>query len=159
DPRTEADRGDPPQASPGRASSLPAPELEEVDAADLAAEAEAEMEFLPLLGRDGYFVKGWSHLIAGYPRCGKTELVMACVPSWLAAGETVLYLAEEGRPIWRQRVHDRPVGSRGMRLVFALGREPAELLVRMRDGAESVVIIDTARNLRVLPDDENDNAA
>jgi hypothetical protein len=45
--------------------------LLELDAFQLQQQELAEMKYIPLLGKDGYFVEGWSHIIAGYPRCGK----------------------------------------------------------------------------------------
>jgi len=56
------------------------PKLYEIDAEDLLQrDAPEALEYLPLLGKDGYFVRGWSHVLAGYPRCGKTELMLACI--------------------------------------------------------------------------------
>src|SRR5262249_23568971 len=135
-------------------------DLEEIDAADLAAaDDDSQLQFVPLLGREGYIVRGWSHVVSGYPRCGKTDLLVACCPSWLQAGETILYFTEEPRSIWRYRLANSPGPWRGMRLVFALGVAPLELMARIQRGKETIVVIDTARNLGILPRDENDNAA
>jgi hypothetical protein len=138
------------------------PLLDEVDAAELAAEEGEdgdELEFLPLLGHGGYLVKGWSHLLVGAPRSGKTELLAACIPTWLQAGETILFFTEESRDMWRMRLRQRPGPWAGMRLVFGYGAKPTDLLARMKRGAESVVILDTIRGLGVLPHDECDNGA
>jgi DNA repair protein RadA/Sms len=136
------------------------PELDEVDAEKLAAEGDDQpLDFLPLLNRDGYIVRGWSHLVAGYPRTGKTELLVECIPMWLRGGLRVLYFTEELRAMWKRRLRALPGPWKGLRLVFGLGAQPLDLRVRMADGPEEVVIIDTARNLGLLPDDENDNAA
>jgi hypothetical protein len=135
-------------------------QLDEIDAADLANEGDgAELDFIPLLGRADYIVRGWSHVLAGYPRCGKTDLLAACIPSWLARGDTILYLTEEPRSIWRYRLANSLGPWRGMRLVFGLGVEPLELMVRIQHGTETIIVIDTVRNLGILPRDENDNAA
>jgi hypothetical protein len=138
------------------------PLLDEVDAAELAAEEGEDgddLEFLPLLGHEGRFVKGWSHLLVGYPRCGKTELLVACIPAWLQAGETVLFFTEESRDMWRKRLKQRPGPWAGMRLVFGYAAGSTILLERMQRGTESVVILDTIRGLGVLPSDECDNGA
>jgi hypothetical protein len=141
-------------AGPAGSTSL------EIDAEDLLASAvETDLEYLPLLGRDGYFVRGWSHLIAGYPRCGKTELLAACIPDWLRDGERVLYFTEEARDMWEKRLRRREGPWRGLQLFFALGVPAADLLARMTAGQESVVVADTIRNLGILPADENDNSA
>jgi hypothetical protein len=134
--------------------------VDEVDASELVTGCPCpKLEYLPLLGRDGYIVEGWSNLLAGYPRCGKTDLITACCPAWLAAGTTILYMTEESRPIWEQRLAQSPGSWQGMRLKFALGAQPLELLERMAKGEESVVIVDSIRNLGILPPDENANAA
>ncbi len=134
--------------------------LDEIDGEDLLKEAPAAaLEYLPVLGKDGYLVVGWSHLLAGYPRCGKTELLLASVHDWLRLGQSVLYFTEEPRSIWRQRLHQRPGPWSGLRLVFGLGGPPLELLERVIVGREQVVVVDTLRNLGLLGADECDNAA
>jgi phage/plasmid primase-like uncharacterized protein len=146
-------------AGPGDAPAS-ADESGEIDAEDLLAEpAPPDLEYLPLLGVAGYFVEGWSHLLAGYPRSGKTELLIACARDWANRGVKVLFITEEPRRLWRHRLEKRQGPWRGVRLVFGLGRPPAELLARITGGKEPVVIIDTIRNLGVLGEDENDNAA
>lgn len=136
------------------------PALDEVDAAELAVSGEAlHLEYLPLLGQDGYLVRGWSHLIAGYPRVGKTELLAASCRDWLAAGERIVYFTEEPRPIWAHRLARAVDAWQGMRLVFALGANPHTLLERLRAGEETVAVVDTIRGLGVIRGDECDNAA
>src|SRR4029077_19392885 len=113
--------------------------LDEVDAGDLAAASgDLQVDYLPLLGQEGYLVRGWSHIIAGYPRTGKTELVTACCRDWLAMGERVLYLSEEPRSVWEHRLCRAPEAWAGLRLVFALGVPPLDLLARAKSGKESV---------------------
>jgi hypothetical protein len=133
--------------------------LDEADAADLLTEEDAPLAYLPLLGQDGYLFKGWSNLLASYPRAGKTELLAACCRHWVERGDSVLYLTEESRAIWRKRVHRLGSLPRGMQLVFAFGHEPSKLLGRIRHCQQPVVVVDTLRNLGFLPEDENDNAA
>jgi hypothetical protein len=134
--------------------------LDEIDAEALLAEAPpGALKYLPLLGRDGYFVVGWSHVLAGYPRSGKTELLVASLREWLRRGRRVLFFTEEPREMWRQRLHQHPGPWGGLQLVFALGKPPAEMLARMVAGGEDVVVIDTLRNLGILGEDECDNAA
>jgi hypothetical protein len=147
-------------SSSATVATYPAMALEEVDAQDLANSPEAgNLDYLPLLGHEGYFVKGWSHLLAGYPRCGKTELLAGACREWLAAGCKILFFTEESRSIWHKRTIQSPGLWKGLQLVFALGRDPHDLLGRMMAGKEDAVIVDTIRNLQVLPCDENDNAA
>ena len=134
--------------------------LDETDADALLAEAPpGALEYLPLLGRDGYFVVGWSHILAGYPRTGKTELLVASLREWLRLGQRVLFFTEEPREMWRQRLHQHQGPWGGLQLVFALCQPPDEILARMVAGKETVVVIDTLRNLGILGEDECDNSA
>ncbi|MCM8750693.1 bifunctional DNA primase/polymerase, partial [Thermomicrobiaceae bacterium CFH 74404] len=132
--------------------------LRELDAADLAtADLPAELPSLPLLSQDGYVIEGWSHLVAGYPKAGKTELVYACVREWVRAGRSVLWLTEESELVWAHRLRRDPALPRGLRLVFGLGERPDRLLDRAMRGDEPVVVIDTIRSLLGIAD-EADNA-
>ncbi len=116
-----------------------------------------EPNSLPVLGQPGIMVRGWSHLFAGYPRKGKTELLARLVRSWLDSGETVLYLAEEARSTWALRLAGIGGDWSGLMVLFGLGIEPAVLLARMRSGAETVVIVDTIRNLLQLVDERHNS--
>ena len=135
------------------------PALDEIDAGDLAASQETyHLAYLPLLGLEGYIVRGWSHLLAGYPRAGKTELMAACCRDWLAMGERILYFTEEPRSIWAHRLASSPDDAwRGMRLIFALGSDRLAIMERMRVGTETIVVLDALRNLGLIPFDECDN--
>jgi hypothetical protein len=135
-------------------------QLDEVNAAELAVSvADLHLDYLPLLGQEGYLVRGWSHLIASYPRAGKTDLLTACCRDWLAIGEHVLYLTEEPRDVWIHRLSTAPNAWQGMQVVFGLGADPAQLIARAKGGQENIVIIDTIRNLGLAGQDENDNTA
>jgi DNA repair protein RadA/Sms len=138
---------------------------EELAAAGAAGSAGASLPSLPLLGREGYIIQGWSHLVAGYPRAGKTELLAAQVVDWCRAGRSVLYFSEEPRSIWTVRLArlaaglaegDRAALAR-LAVVFALGSDPEALLTRALRGHEAVVVLDTLRNLLLLRD-ETDNS-
>ncbi len=130
-----------------------------VDMADLAARGgPQELESLPLLGRLGYIIKGWGHILAGLPKVGKTELLFACVREWLPAGVKVLWLSEEDEQLWLQRLARYPNIPRGGRVVFGRGCPPPELLALAKASGADVVIVDTIRTMLQIPD-ENDNSA
>jgi hypothetical protein len=80
--------------------------IPEADATALASETspDADLSSLPLLGLPGYIIEGWSHLVAGYPRAGKTELLTRLCLDWLKLGKKVLYITEEPRSIWQRRL-------------------------------------------------------
>ena len=131
----------------------------EINAADLVARWSSHERgsppSLPFLDRPGYVVRGWSHLIASYPKVGKTELVTALVESW--QDETVLYFTEEPDSVWQHRLADRGENFRHLQLCPALGADPSMILERIEAGSESVIVIDTIRNLLGIRD-ESDNA-
>jgi uncharacterized ParB-like nuclease family protein len=143
----------------GGAAAPAASGLDEVDAVELLAKSPAlDLHYLPLLGREGYFVKGWSHLLSAYPRTGKTELLLRCIRQWLQEGETVLYFTEEPRPIWVHRLRRNAGPWDGLRLVFGLAVDPAQLLARASAADQSVLIVDSIRNLGLMGEDETDNS-
>lgn len=136
--------------------------LRECDAADLMDEPDEPIPWMPLLGFDGFIIKGWSHLLSGYTRLGKTELITETLSQWLHDGQRILYFTEEPRGLWKQRIRKRfldhnEVWPHGLQLVFALGVDPKELIYRLQTGNEPVVFIDTLRTL-LQPYNENDNS-
>lgn len=112
--------------------------------------------YLPLLGKDGFIVNGFSHLLASYPKCGKTTLLAQMVLDWSGAGTQVLYLTEEPQLAWEERLRDLPAGWDDVSFIFALGMDYKAILQAIKGGDEEVVIIDTLRLLGIA--DENDNA-
>src|SRR5207245_8604440 len=66
---------------------------------------------------------------------------------------------EEAQNLWEARLETLPELYRleHVTLFFALGVQPAELLKRIKRGNETVVVIDTIRNLLGL-EDEKDNS-
>src|ERR1019366_4851314 len=70
------------------------------EARQIAAES---LEHLPVLGVDGYIVKGWTHLLAGWWRLGKSELMAAVMLPWLRRGLRVLWITEEAPSLWVDR--------------------------------------------------------
>jgi len=131
----------------------------EVNLATLQADAKNSekppLSFLPVLGQDRLIVKGWSHLVAGYPKAGKTELVVRMIAEW--SEEHILYVTEEPESVWDARMQGLPEIHGHVVLYLGLGVKPAEILDRVKGGDETVVIIDTVRNLLGLRD-ETDNS-
>lgn len=132
--------------------------LEKVEFTSLATDGvSAGLESLPMLGQDGYFIKGWAHILAAYPKVGKTELLFACTKEWCTEGQKVLWLSEEGEQVWRHRRVRQADFPEGLRLVFGLGHKERDLLEEAVSGTEDVVIVDTVRSLLNIRD-ENDNS-
>jgi hypothetical protein len=146
-------------SSTGEATVLPPAQT----AAELLADDSVPVEFpsLPLLGRQGYIVEGWSHLLGGYPKAGKTELLSAFAQGSLSLGKSILWLTEEWQHIWKPRLTswkcDEPDWVHRFRLQYANGWG----FRRCADAASQVdadiVIFDTIRYL--FRTDENDPSA
>ncbi len=133
--------------------------MREVNLAHLQAEAKKgdvpPLTFLPVLGQERLIVKGWSHLLAGYPKSGKTELVVRMIAEW--PEERILYITEEPESVWDARMRELPETYGHVTLYYGLGVKPREILERVRSGEETIVILDTVRNLLGLRD-ETDNS-
>lgn len=126
-----------------------------VSALDLRRTDRPLRTSLPLLGQLGYFIKGWSHLVAGYGKSGKTTLISASVPGW---GDTrLLWVTEESRAVWEERLPTWDTLPPNLKLVFGLGASRGELLATAAQSDAEVVIYDTIRNLFQL-EDENNNS-
>lgn len=127
-----------------------------VNASALQAQGEDnKLDSMPFLGREGYIVKGWSHMLAAYPKVGKTELLLRLCFIW--QGERILFFTEEPQQVWQARLGRFKENITHVTLAFALGAAPEEILRDIRESADTVVIIDTVRNLLDLQD-EKDNS-
>ena len=51
-----------------------------------ARKAGDAIQYLPVLGVGGFIVRGWTHLLAGWGRLGKSGLMAATVLPWLRLG-------------------------------------------------------------------------
>jgi hypothetical protein len=133
--------------------------LIELNGATLAAAGPVErtLPSMPFLGQNGYIIRGWSHVLSGYPRAGKTELAVALVREWLDLGEEVLYITEEPLSIWQARLRSIPGDWSGLTVVFGLSEDPDTPLQRAFAKNGTIVIIDTIRSLLQIRD-ENDNS-
>ena len=134
-----------------------APRLRRVRASELLSGEPYTPEYLPLLGMDGFIVKGWSHIVAAYPKTGKTELITDAVLTWVRQGVCVLYFTEEPEDIWRLRLAQRAGGLDGLVLVPAMGAGVDAVLAEVERAGEPVIVIDTTRQVLGLQD-EKDNS-
>jgi DNA repair protein RadA/Sms len=123
---------------------------------------------LPVLGESGYFVKGESHILAAFPKTGKTVLAVNTILPWLRDDPKMIcvYFSEESPRMWAARLA-RDVryqsGSDRLFVIAAKGMGPDNMWKVLRhyypDGTlahNGVVVIDTLRLLKVV--DENDSA-
>jgi predicted ATP-dependent serine protease len=131
----------------------------EVNLGDLQTRAiekgKTAVDFLSVLGQEGFIVKGWTHLLAAYPKTGKTELLARLMAEW--EGESILYFTEEPSGAWDARIQKLPRGYHNVQLFYGLGATPQEILERLEAGDETVVVLDTIRNLLSLHDETNNS--
>ena len=159
-----------PESQPLGRVAAEAEELEPVDGgvriftiAEARERNQESIEYLQVLGMDGYVVKGWTHLLAGWWRLGKSELMMACVMPWLRAGLRVIWVTEEPDSIWADRAdaadaNYADIPWENLTLIDAMSGKPSELLATVDALDSDVVIADTIREvcgvLSMKDDDE-----
>jgi DNA-binding transcriptional ArsR family regulator len=123
----------------------------------LSSNAEHELEYVPLLGVDGLIARGTITLLGAHPKAGKTTLLIHACREWLQQGLRVVYLSEDSRAIWRERVKRFP--KLGALILNTIPRAHPENWARaVREQEPDMVIVDTIR--RFMPaKDENDSAS
>jgi DNA-binding transcriptional ArsR family regulator len=123
----------------------------------LTSNAEHELEYIPLLGVDGIIARGTITLLGAHPKAGKTTLLIHACREWLQQGLRVVYLSEDTRAIWRERVKRFP--ELGALILNAIPRaHPENWAQAVRELEPDIVIVDTIR--RFMPaKDENDSAS
>jgi hypothetical protein len=123
----------------------------------LSSDAEHELEYVPLLGVDGLIARGTLTLLGAHPKAGKTTLLIHACREWLQQNRRVVYLSEDSRPVWRERVKRFPELS--ALILNAIPRAHPENWARaVRELEPDIVIVDTIR--RFMPaKDENDSAS
>jgi predicted ATP-dependent serine protease len=132
--------------------------MDVVSAPDLCNEKIEEGTFLPFLGKSGLIRKDWTTLISGYPKIGKTELMIRLILEWTILGESVLYLTEEPRSVWQARLAQfKDQFDITFRIAFAMGRSKKEINELINITPASIIVVDTVRNLLGL-ENENDNS-
>ncbi len=127
----------------------------ELHASELQEKARAggtQLESLPLLGQEGFIFRGLSHLVSGYPKAGKTELLARVVAEW--RDDSVLWFTEEPDVVWETRLASLPSHYDHVILRFALGETLDAMRERILTGDESIVVIDTTKLLGL--EDAND---
>lgn len=128
--------------------------LVRVAAGELKETSKSSLDYIPVLGRKDIVVKGWSHLLAAYPKVGKTEFICSQIDEWVKSFR-ILCLTEENESIWADRLKNR--AWEGVNFVYALGTTVEEIASCIRAGNEDVVIIDTVRAALGI-EQENDNS-
>jgi len=123
----------------------------------LSSDAEHELEYVPLLGVDGLIARGTLTLLGAHPKAGKTTLLIHACRAWVQQNLRVVYLSEDSRAVWRERVKRFP--ELNALILNAIPRAHPENWARaVRELEPDIVIVDTIR--RFMPaKDENDSAS
>jgi hypothetical protein len=123
----------------------------------LADDAEHELEYIPLLSIEGLIARGTITLIGAHPKAGKTTFLIHACREWLRQGLKVVYLSEDSRAVWRERVKRFPELS--ALILNTIPRAHPENWARaVCEQEPDIVIVDTIRRF-LPPKDENDAAA
>jgi hypothetical protein len=123
----------------------------------LSSDAEHELEYVPLLGVDGLIARGTLTLLGAHPKAGKTTLLIHACRAWVQQNLRVVYLSEDSRPVWRERVKRFP--ELNTLILNAIPRAHPENWARaIRELEPDIVIVDTIRRF-MPPKDENDSAS
>jgi DNA-binding transcriptional ArsR family regulator len=123
----------------------------------LSSDAEHELEYVPLLGVDGLIARGTITLLGAHPKAGKTTLLIHACRAWVQQNLRVVYLSEDSRAIWRERVKRFPELS-ALILNTIPRAHPENWAQAVREQEPDIVIVDTIRRF-MPPKDENDSAS
>ena len=131
-----------------------------VAATEIASRGEA-VQWIPLLGVDGYLGYELVTLVSAEPKTGKTTLFLYAVREWLSCGYSVVWFTEESRSAWAQRVSRYPE-LRSDRLLLAFDNSAAArgfpYSNALRESRPDIAILDTVRAFCDIAD-ENDAAS
>jgi len=95
-------------------------------------------------------------MVAAFPKTGKTELMVRALAHW--SDDKILYVTEEPKTVWQSRLSKLPSHYSHLQLFLGLGVDQEEIFDRIKNGPETVFVLDTIRNLLGLGD-ETDNSA
>lgn len=118
-------------------------------------EKAGSQESFKLLGQEGYIFRGWTTLLSGYAKSGKTTLLSQFLRG--IAPVKALYIAEEPPAILGERIKDTAAVFSHVTFAPALNKSLEEIVLLVRKAEAEVIVIDTIRNLLQIRD-ENDNS-
>jgi DNA-binding transcriptional ArsR family regulator len=106
---------------------------------------------------DGLIARGTITLLGAHPKAGKTTLLIHACRAWVQQNLRVVYLSEDSRAIWRERVKRFPELS-ALILNTIPRAHPENWAQAVREQEPDIVIVDTIRRF-MPPKDENDSAS
>ena len=97
------------------------------------------------------FFKGLSHIVAAYPKVGKTELLFFQCSAWARSGMRIDYISEESRTIWGERVHrlESLPPEETFGVLPALGDAVGSILETVKQSPAELVVVDSTKLLRI----------
>jgi hypothetical protein len=131
-----------------------------VAATEIASQAET-VEWVQLLGVDGFVGREMVTLLSAEPKTGKTTLLVHAVRDWLESNYRVVWFSEESRAAWAQRIaHFPELNCDRFLLAFenSTTARGVAFANALREAEPDIAIIDTVRAFCDIPD-ENDAAA
>ena len=94
-------------------------------------------------------LRGMSHLVSGYAKVGKSELLFSWCVSWAAQGLRVAYYTEEPKLIWVYRIGVLTKAPDGFDVLPVLGMSYGSILADIEANDDDVVVIDTMKVLGI----------
>lgn len=118
--------------------------------------------YLPVFGVEAFFVRGWMHLLSGFPKSGKTEFLLRVLAEW--PNEKIVYFTEESEVVWEYRTSNLPAWMRyaltHIDMVYCFEMSDQEIMDEFASeetGEATVIVLDTISNIMRF-EDENNNA-
>lgn len=108
-----------------------------------------DIEHLPILGQDGFVMRGAANLLYAFPKAGKTELTASLLREWLYEGLPIVYLSEEPLFFWKERFEvagEPPSFWAAATFYPAIGWGVEKTLRALSRHRGGVLVIDTLRN-------------
>lgn len=94
-------------------------------------------------------LRGMSHLVSGYAKVGKSELLFSWCLTWAAQGHRVAYYSEEPKLIWVIRIGMLAEAPGGFDILPVLGMSYGSILTDIQANDVDVVVIDTTKLLGI----------
>lgn len=93
------------------------------------------------------FIRGLSHLLAAYPKTGKTERLVKLAIEWASKGHKILYLTTEAGKVWETRLAKLPTSDfeafENVHLAFIFGVPQAAITKMVEYSTADIIIVDS----------------
>lgn len=125
---------------------------------DLSEETPT-IDWIQLVGMDGFLARQLTLLLYAPPKAGKTTLIYGAAKEWVSQGLRVLVLTEEPEPAVAPRCRQFGLYPPLFRVAGPTGCSWKALLAGLQEEEFDVLVLDTARYwFNLPPEGENDSA-